>query len=228
MESTTKAAYRCADQLANRAGQLDSLTSPASDSSSMLSRANVNLAATLILMREAREKFDTVSDCEPAIERLHKGVLSFEDRFNRNKANNTTATNQSSALLKQSRVNLTEQDVYASADSMEILRDAYRYFVQRSTWRATPGTLSNLERLYKMGEDSMCMLVTLHLKSAGQGTRPQRSKPAISPAVESSVQVRQRERYTGIQHKLHPSGRKQSVMLFDRVIADLLRFYFCC
>ena len=187
MESTTKAAFRCADQLASRAGQLDSLTSPASDSSNMLSRANVNLAATLILIREAKEKFDTGSDCEPAIERLHKGVLSFQDRLNRNKSTNTT--NQS-ALLKQSRVNLTEQDIYAAADSMEILRDAFRYFSQRSSWRATPGTLSNLERLYKMGEDSMCLLVTLHLKSAGQGARPQRNKPAISPAVETAVQVR--------------------------------------
>ncbi|KAL7556865.1 hypothetical protein ACA910_011834 [Epithemia clementina (nom. ined.)] len=122
MESTTKAAYRCADQLAGRAGQLDSLTSPASDSSTMLSRANVNLGATLILMREAREKFDTASDCEPAIERLHKGVLSYEDRLNRNKVNNNSNAANQSAVLKQSRINLTEQDVYAAADSMEILR----------------------------------------------------------------------------------------------------------
>ncbi|KAL7556864.1 hypothetical protein ACA910_011833 [Epithemia clementina (nom. ined.)] len=38
----------------------------------------------------------------------------------------------------------------------------------------------------------MCMLVTLHLKAAGQGARPQRNKPAISPAVETAVQARER------------------------------------
>ena len=44
----------------------------------MLSRANANLAATVGLMKDARDKFDTVSDCEPAIGRLHKGVQDME------------------------------------------------------------------------------------------------------------------------------------------------------
>ena len=74
METSTNEASRCCEQLTRRARQLDSLTSPASDASSMLSRANANLAATLILLKDAREKFDTVSDCEPAIERLYRGV----------------------------------------------------------------------------------------------------------------------------------------------------------
>lgn len=183
MENTTKTAIRCSNQLSSRAGRLGSLTGPASDASSMLSHANANLAATLILMRDAREKFDTVSDCEPAIERLHKGSLSMEDRTLRAKGE------KSNTALSQ-RVNLTEQDVYAAGDSIEILRDAYRYFVQRTIWRAAPNTLSNLERLYKMGEDSMCLLVSLHLKAAGQGAKPARNKPSVSPAVETAEQVR--------------------------------------
>jgi hypothetical protein len=75
MENTTADAFNCCSNLSRRARQLDSLTSPASDASSTLSRANANLAATLILMKDAREKFDTVADCEPAIERLYKYVV---------------------------------------------------------------------------------------------------------------------------------------------------------
>jgi len=191
MESTTKSAYRCADQLASRAGRLGSLTGPASDASSMLSHANANLAATLILMRDAREKFDTLSDCEPAIDRVHRGVLTLEDRTNRAKGEKA-ADAARAALPAAQRVNLTEQDVYAAGDSMEILRDAYRYFAQRTIWRAAPSTLSSLERLYKMGEDSMSLLISLHLKGAGQGAKPQRNKPSISPAVESAEQTRDR------------------------------------
>jgi len=56
MKNSTSDACRCCDQIAKRAHQLDSLTSPASGASSMLSRANNNLAATLVLMKDAREK----------------------------------------------------------------------------------------------------------------------------------------------------------------------------
>lgn len=190
MDKTTKAAFRCADQLSNRARRLGSLTGPASDASSMLSHANANLAATLILMRDAKEKFDTVSDCEPAIERLHRGVVTLEERINRAKAEKGDSTR--SMLSTAQRVNITEQDVYAAADSMEILRDAHRYFSERTIWRSVPTTLSNLERLYKMGEDSMSLLVSLHLKAAGQATKPQRNKPSVSPAVETAEQTRER------------------------------------
>ena len=183
MERATLGATRCADQLADRARQLDSLTSPASDASSMLSRANANLAATLVLLKDAREKFDTVADCEPALERLYKGVATLEEGRNRQKG---TAT----AGLMSQRVLLTEQDVYAAADSMEILRDAHRYFAAHTSWRSTPNTLAGIERLYKMGEDSMALLVSLHLKGAGPAIRPTRKQShAIPPHRETAEQV---------------------------------------
>ena len=69
LKRSTNDATRCCDQLTKRARQLDSLTSPASDASSLLSKASNNLGATLVLMKDAREKFDTIRDCEPAIER---------------------------------------------------------------------------------------------------------------------------------------------------------------
>mmetsp|Transcript_11046 Transcript_11046/g.30532 ORF Transcript_11046/g.30532 Transcript_11046/m.30532 type:complete len:815 (-) Transcript_11046:29-2473(-) len=194
MQATTKSAQRCSDQLASRAGRLGTLTGPASDASSMLSHANASLAATLILMRDAREKFDTVSDCEPAIERLHRGVLTLEDRMMRAKGEKNASGDGATAnkLPASQRLNLTEQDVYAAGDSMEILRDAYRYFAQRLIWRAASSTVSNLERQYKMGEDSMSLLISLHLKAAGQGAKPQKNRPAIKPGKETAEQTRDR------------------------------------
>ena len=47
----------------------------ASDASSILSKASNNLGATLVLMKDGREKFDTIRDCKPAIERLKCGVV---------------------------------------------------------------------------------------------------------------------------------------------------------
>jgi exocyst complex protein 7 len=184
MDRTTTAATRCADHLANRARQLDALTSPASDASSMLSRANANLAATLVLLKDAREKFDTVADCEPALERLYKGVATLEEGRNRQKG-----TSGTSGLMSQ-RVLLTEQDVYAAADSMEILRDAHRYFAQHTSWRSTPNTLAGIERIYKMGEDSMALLEGLHLKGAGPAIRPTRKQShLVPPSRETAEQV---------------------------------------
>jgi exocyst complex component 7 len=186
MESTTTDAYRCCDLLTKRARQLDSLTSPASDASSMLSRANANLAAALLLMKDAREKFDTVNDCEPAIERLHKGVMELEEK--REAGGRTKGT-------FKNRIMLTEQDVYAAADAMEILRDTYSYFIQRKSWRSAPTTLSGLERVHKMGMDAMCLLTTSHLKAAGQAVRPKRNVKkegiVIAPTEETAKQVRQ-------------------------------------
>ena len=187
MESTTNEAYRCCEQLTKRARQLDSLTSPASDASSMLSRANANLAATLILMKDAREKFDTISDCEPSIERLYKGVKDLEEK--RQAGGRTKGT-------MGGRTVLSEQDVYAACDSMEIIRDAFQYFATRNDWKSTPQMLSGLERVHQMGADSMCLLVTSHLKSAGQATRPKRSlkkdSNAVPPTEESAQQTRAR------------------------------------
>lgn len=185
MEGTTAEAYRCCDLLTKRARQLDSLTSPASDASSMLSRANAALAATVVLMKDAREKFDTVTDCEPAIERLYKGVADMEQI--------RLAGGRSKGSLKN-RIVLTEQDIYAAGDSLEILRDAFDYFSQRNAWKSTPQTLSELERVYKKGTDAMCLLVSSHLKKAGQAVRPKRNVKKdgspVPPSEETAQQVR--------------------------------------
>jgi exocyst complex component 7 len=198
MDTTTKMAYRCCEQLAHRARHLDSLTSPASDASSMLSRANANLAATLVLLKEAREKFDTIADCEPSLERLHKGVETMERHRKENSSSSSSNTkggkgmSGGSSVVMAKRIILTEQDVYAAGDSMEILRDAYAYFCKRRSWRSTPDTLAGLERIYTMGEDAMALLISLHLKAAGQGVRPKhRNKAhAVAPHEETAEQVR--------------------------------------
>ena len=164
----------------------------------MLSRANANLAATLVLLKEAREKFDTIADCEPSLERLHKGVETMErhrkensSSGNNNNNNKNNKSSGSSVVVMAKRIILTEQDVYAAGDSMEILRDAYAYFCKRRSWRSTPDTLAGLERIYTMGEDAMALLISLHLKAAGQGVRPKRNKAhTVSPNEETAEQVR--------------------------------------
>ena len=180
MVLTTSEAYRCCDLLTKRARQLDSLTSPASDASTMLSRANANLAATVGLMKDARDKFDTVSDCEPAIGRLHKGVQDMEQM---------RLAGRSKGLAKNRTV-LTEQDIYAGGDSLEILRDAFDYFSERNAWKSTPATLAELERVYKQGTEAMCLLVASHLKKAGQAVRPKRNvkKDSGVPSTEETAQ----------------------------------------
>ena len=194
MESTSMEAFRCCELLMKRARQLDSLTSPASDASSMLSRANASLAVTVASMKDARDKFDTVSECEPAIERLHKGVSDMEQT--------RLSGGRSKGQLKNRTV-LTEQDIYAAGDSLEILRDAFEYFTQRSTWKSTPQTLNELERVYQKGTDAMCMLVSSHLKKSGQAVRPKRvvagakkdsntgnaTLTVVPPAEETAQQV---------------------------------------
>jgi hypothetical protein len=199
MESSSSEAYRCCELITKRARQLDSLTSPASDASSMLSRANAALAATVTLMKDARDKFDTVAECEPAIERLHKGVTDMEQM--------RLAGGRSKGPLKNRTV-LTEQDIYAAGDSLEILRDAFDYFSQRNTWKSTPQTLNELETVYQKGTDAMCMLISSHLKKAGQAFRPKRAvagtkkdtptsntasgqnnSATVSPAEETAQQV---------------------------------------
>jgi len=179
MDSTTADAFRCCELLSRRAEQLDSLTSPASDASSMLSRANANLAATLVLMRDAREKFDTVTDCEPAIERLHKGVVDMEEKRKLGRSTGTAGKGRASKGLSSKNV-YTEQDVYAAGDSMEILRDAYLYFAERQTWRSTPNTMGELERCHKLGLDAMNLLVQSHLRKAGQACRPKKNKQSLA------------------------------------------------
>jgi hypothetical protein len=170
MESSTTFAFACCNQLSNRARQLDLLTSPASDASSMLSRANANLTSALVLLKDAREKFDTVTDCEPAIERLHKGVVEMEEKRQGGRSKGGLS----------SRNVYTEQDVYAAGDSMEILRDAYTYFLEHNNWRSSATYLGELERCHRKGLDGMSLLIRTHLKKAGQAVRPKRKKGSMA------------------------------------------------
>ena len=200
MKSTTSTACIRCDQLTKRARQLDSLTSPASDASSMLSKASNNLGSTLVLMKDAREKFDTIVDCEPAIDRMHRGIVHMQnEKSGKGKKgagaarHNPFGDNKNSE--KEKNVILTEQDVYAAADSMEIIRDAYEYFIDRRHWRSTGNSLSSLERVHQMGVSSMCILESFHLIDSGQAVRIKRvvkkeGEFRVTPANETAQQVR--------------------------------------
>lgn len=199
MQTTTKESFRICDQLTKRSHHLDSLTSPASDASAVLSIAAGNLQSTLTLMKDAREKFDTVSDCEPAIERLYKGVKDMEEKRKGNeKANSELRRGSNPFDLDDDRfnlANLSEQDVYAACDNMEILKDAFDYFLDHKHWRSGPSTLQNLERVHKLGVNGMCMLMTHHFMSAGQAIRVKRvvkkeGGPIVPPKNESAEDVR--------------------------------------
>lgn len=207
MQTSTSEASRCCAALASRSRHLDSLTSPASDASAMLSQAASNLGSTLVKLKDARDKFETVRDCEPAIERLHDGVKEME--------NLRTKGDRKAALHKQGKAfrnpfddnanvfGLSEQDVYAAADSMEILRDAFDYFLGRKSWRSTPSALQGLERVHKLGVTSMCNLIVSHLHSASAAIRLKRtgmkdgptipgkneSAEVVSTAIRSSIVV---------------------------------------
>ena len=77
-------------------------------------------------------------------------------------------------LNNMAMVGLTEQDVYAAADSMEIIRDAYSYFQSRPKWKSSPSAIGGLERVHQLGVDGMCLLVQSHLKNAGPAIRIKR------------------------------------------------------
>ncbi len=77
-------------------------------------------------------------------------------------------------LTNMGMVGLTEQDVYAAADSMEIIRDAYSFFLGRPNWKSTPSAIGGLERVHQLGVDGMCMLIKSHLTSAGPAIRIKR------------------------------------------------------
>ena len=197
MQTTTKEAFRYCDQLTKRARHLDSLTSPASDASAMLSVAAGNLSSTLTLMKDAREKFDTVGDCEPAIERLLKGVADMEEKRKGTAKQNSQYRRGSNPFdLDDDRYSqtLSEQDVYAAADNMEIVKDAFDYFLDHKHWRSASSTLANLERVHKMGVNAMSLLLTHHLMSAGQAIRVKRvvkkeGAPVLPSKQETAEEV---------------------------------------
>eukprot|EP00546_Thalassionema_frauenfeldii_P000387 CAMPEP_0178936654 /NCGR_PEP_ID=MMETSP0786-20121207/25301_1 /TAXON_ID=186022 /ORGANISM="Thalassionema frauenfeldii, Strain CCMP 1798" /LENGTH=818 /DNA_ID=CAMNT_0020615097 /DNA_START=164 /DNA_END=2620 /DNA_ORIENTATION=- len=182
MKHTTSEASRCCEAIAKRSTHLDSLTSPASDASAMLSQSASNLASTLAKLKDARDKFETVRDCEPAIDRLRDGIRAAEE-FRKNDRKNNLRKQGTFRDKTNAAVGLSEQDVYAAADSMEILRDAFDYFLDRKMWRSTPAALQQLERVHKQGVTSMCTLVTNHLITSGQAIRLKRSGQKDGPLI---------------------------------------------
>jgi exocyst complex protein 7 len=195
MKSSTNEASLCCDQLTRRARQLDSLTSPASDASSMLSKASNNLGSTLLLMKDAKEKFDTIRDCEPAIDRMHRGVVHIQNTKSTSKKKNARRNPFEETEAKGKEIILTEQDIYAAADSMEIIRDAYEYFIERKHWRSTGSALRSLERVHQMGVASMCILNSFHLIDSGQAVKlkrvvKQEGVHHVKPSMETAKQVR--------------------------------------
>lgn len=186
MQTTAKESSRCCDQLMKRSRHLESLTTPASDASASLSAAANNLAATLQAMKDAREKFETVSDCEPTIIRLNEGVMEMELRRNRGDrkggiqkmgAGASNPFDDNEALQTSGNVVISEQDVYSAADSMEIIKDAFDYFLERKHWKSAPTALGGLERVHKTGVNSMCTLLSSYLLSAGPAIRVKRAMP---------------------------------------------------
>jgi len=213
MKETTVEAGRCCDGLTRRAQHLDTLTTPASDASALLTQASSNLGSTLVLIKDAREKFDTVADCEPAIERLLQGAREANAAAGSKVPKRAMvgaaagAGDDHSSLHTSGTNNLTEQDVYAAADSMEIIRDAHRYFQDRTSWRSTPSALGGLERVHQLGVDAMCLLVSSHLTSAGPAVRMKRvvksdnddvtvtsrfEVPIVAASTESASSTRKR------------------------------------
>ena len=54
---------------------------------------------------------------------------------------------------------------------MEIVRDAYAYFLKRREWMSAMDTMADLERVHHVGVDAMGLLVTGHLTGAGAAVR---------------------------------------------------------
>jgi exocyst complex protein 7 len=183
----------------------------------MLSKASNNLAATLVLMKDAREKFDTIVDCEPAIERLHRGVITMQNEKSgkTKKARHNPFGDKND---KDKNVVLSEQDVYAAADSMEIIRDAYDFFVDRKHWRSTAASLASLERVHQMGVSSMCILASFHLLDSGQAVRMKRvvkqeGELQVTAATETAEQASARSQMSKRQ-SCHSASCSLCLLLF--------------
>mmetsp|Transcript_23760 Transcript_23760/g.39172 ORF Transcript_23760/g.39172 Transcript_23760/m.39172 type:complete len:846 (-) Transcript_23760:9-2546(-) len=224
MSATSNSACSSCDGLSRRSRHLDSLTSPASETSALLALASSNLQSTSGALKDARDKFDTVADCEPAIERLFWGareackeVAMHAERQGRggvlpvsmkrlvDGSSNKSGGEGTMSLLKPRQNNdtmspLTEQELYAGADAMEIVRDAHGYFAKRVEWRSTKETMADLERVHFIGVDAMGLLVTGHLTGAGAAVRRKvDAPPAPDTNKKSSGQRRSSVRVTAAE-----------------------------
>ena len=100
--------------------------------------------------------------------RIMRGLLDGETSDATHIHLNLTKGNNS---MPESEGPLTEQELYAGADSMEILRDAHTYFSKRLEWKSSRATIDELERLHQVGVEAMGLLVTGHLTGAGAAVR---------------------------------------------------------
>lgn len=226
MSATSHSACSSCDGLSRRSRHLDSLTSPASETSALLALASSNLQSTSGALKDARDKFDTVADCEPAVERLFWGareackeVALHAERQGRGgvlpasmkrlvdgSSNNSGGDNRGTMSLLKPRQNnhnsdttspLTEQELYAGADAMEIVRDAHGYFSKRMEWKSTKEAMDDLERVHYIGVDAMGLLVTGHLTGAGAAVRRKVDAPP-APDRKSSSAAGARQRNTRV------------------------------
>ncbi|KAL9180721.1 hypothetical protein ACHAXT_011174 [Thalassiosira profunda] len=271
MDSTTKSACRTCTGLSHRSRHLDSLTSPASETSALLAQTSANLTLASGVLKDAREKFDTVGDCEPAVERLFWGargacreVAAHAERQGRGgvlppgmkdllerggqdglRGSLPKATGMDDAALSAP---LTEQELYAGADALEIVRDAHSYFAQRPEWKSASDAGGELERVHCLGVDAMGLLVTGHLTGAGaavrrkvdgaatvekrrekKASRGQRAATAAERAEEAAAQTRDR-----LQEALQNRDLMKSIGEYEeylplstRVVRELRAIFEC-
>ncbi len=212
LTTTTSRAISTSHALSRRSRQLSTLTTPASETSSSLTQASTNLTSTLSLLRDAREKFDTVTDCEPSIERLYRGAKEVAENRNKRDHEIYNVPSDTGSLIDQGSkrylnddesmtvgtmtlnngtiIGLTEQDVYAAADSLEIIRDAHTYFQQRPTWKSSRNASLGLQRVHLLGVDGMCTLIKCHLHNAGPGIRMKRGWAMMRNGDDATVDTR--------------------------------------
>ena len=105
---------------------------------------------------------------------------------------------------------ITEQDVYAAADALELLKDTYGYFtghdeddilhknkidpfqdkgaiLDRRRWKSTASTLRNIEHAHERGVDGMGLLIKAHLLKAGPAIRMKRPLVARGDVTITTV-----------------------------------------
>eukprot|EP00581_Thalassiosira_minuscula_P005067 CAMPEP_0183746120 /NCGR_PEP_ID=MMETSP0737-20130205/66586_1 /TAXON_ID=385413 /ORGANISM="Thalassiosira miniscula, Strain CCMP1093" /LENGTH=852 /DNA_ID=CAMNT_0025981801 /DNA_START=106 /DNA_END=2664 /DNA_ORIENTATION=+ len=285
MNSSTKSACRTCDGLSRRSRHLDSLTSPASETSALLAQTSSNLTLTSNVLKDAREKFDTVLDCEPAVDRLFWGareacreVAVHAERQGRGSVlpqsmkrlvgegkevrksfvvenRGANAANLEQRLLRSSLKDnnnatllsspLTEQELYAGADAMEIVRDAYAYFAKRREWMSAMDTMADLERVHLVGVDAMGLLVTGHLTGAGaavrrrvEGAPSTKKKSAASGTKAASAAERAEETASKTRDRLQEALQNRDLMknigeyeeylpLSTRVVRELRAIFEC-
>ena len=67
---------------------------------------------------------------------------------------------------------MTEQELYAGADSMEIVRDAHAYFSNKQMeWQSANDAIRDLDSVHRTGVEAMGLLVVGHLTGAGAAVR---------------------------------------------------------